>query len=249
MSNPKLQKQQQGLPSFFKRTMMYHSLPNIKNHLLTHDQKHHMYFGTGGFHNHIAHHLLSLFGVGATTAQIEQAYKDNAHYQNPPKALDERIIQDMSNTENFKKYLGNEEYYHDFLIFFQKEMEAKGWENTLQEYMFSGSELANDIFGRMYDGKISLSQNPYIVNLQMHRVPTPNNPPRLRNRLSTTSHNMRSPSPSLHTQQLDLSIPILHRFRPPILSPKLQVQDYPTATGRYPTRQNPLNRSPLERLQ
>jgi len=72
-------------------------------------------------------------------------------------ALEERIVQDMSVPENFKKYLGKEKYYRDFLVFWQNEMEKKGWENVLNEYVFAGDERADDLLGRLYAGKWHIS--------------------------------------------------------------------------------------------
>lgn len=60
----------------------------------------------------------------------------------------------MSNPENFKKYLGKEKYYPDFLRFFQQEMKKKGWQNVLQEYVFAGDARADDFLGRLYAGTV-----------------------------------------------------------------------------------------------
>jgi hypothetical protein len=86
---------------------------------------------------------------------IEQRYKENASHQRPPFSVEERILQDMSNPENFKKYFGQEKYYHDFLVFFQGEMEKKGWENVLNEYVIAGDERAEEILGRLYAGTLT----------------------------------------------------------------------------------------------
>lgn len=59
----------------------------------------------------------------------------------------------MSDSAKFKKYLGKQQYYQDFLVFFQNEMEKKGWQNVLNEYLFKGDEKADDLLGRMYAGK------------------------------------------------------------------------------------------------
>ncbi|KUJ17385.1 uncharacterized protein LY89DRAFT_733239 [Mollisia scopiformis] len=115
-------------------------------------EQNHIFFNQEGFHNHIVHHLLTLYGLGASKSQIERAFKDNTNYQRPATAVKERVVEDMSNPDHFKKYLGKEKYYHDFLIFFQTEMEKKGWENTLKEFLFAGDERADDILGRMYAG-------------------------------------------------------------------------------------------------
>lgn len=59
----------------------------------------------------------------------------------------------MTNPDHFKKYLGKENHYHDFLLFWQNEIEEKGWEIVLNEYVFAGDERADDMLTRMYAGK------------------------------------------------------------------------------------------------
>lgn len=60
----------------------------------------------------------------------------------------------MSDPSHFKKYMANGDYYHDFLIFFQKEMEKKGWKNVVNEYLFDpNNEIAQEVFIRMFAGK------------------------------------------------------------------------------------------------
>lgn len=61
----------------------------------------------------------------------------------------------MSNQELFKNYLGKPKYYEDFLRFWQDEMEKKGWENVLNEYVFAGDERADDMLTRLYAGAFS----------------------------------------------------------------------------------------------
>jgi hypothetical protein len=58
----------------------------------------------------------------------------------------------MHKPDRFKSYLGDEKYYHDFLVFFQKEINAKGWENVLNEYLFANDDRANDMLSRLYAG-------------------------------------------------------------------------------------------------
>ena len=68
--------------------------------------------------------------------------------------LDEDVVQDLSDPAKYTKYLGNERYYRDYLAFFQKEMEKKGYEEVINEYMFKGDERADDLLVRMYAGMI-----------------------------------------------------------------------------------------------
>lgn len=58
----------------------------------------------------------------------------------------------MHDPERFKTYLGHEKHYHDFLVFFQKEIESKTWQNVLNEYLFANDERANDMLCRLYAG-------------------------------------------------------------------------------------------------
>jgi Questin oxidase-like len=117
--------------------------------MLTHDQKHHVFFNKEGFHNHIVHHILTLYGLGAPAEIIEQRYKENATYQRPAIQLEERVLEE---TELFEKCLGKEKYYQDFLVFWQNEFEKKGWEKVLNEYVFSGDERGDNLLGRFYGG-------------------------------------------------------------------------------------------------
>jgi hypothetical protein len=133
-------------------------LKPIRQLMLTHNQKYHIFSGNEGFHNHIVHHILTLYGLGASAEIIEQRYKENTKSKRP-RLSSERAVEDLSKLENFKKCLGKGEYYHDFLLFWQSEFEKKGWENVLNEYMFSGDERGDDLLGRFYAG---MSHSPYL---------------------------------------------------------------------------------------
>lgn len=112
--------------------------------------KNHMFFNQAGFHNHISHHVLSLFALGATPAEIQMAFDDNNNYQRPHYPTNEKIVRDMSDGATFAKYLGQEEYFHDYVVFFEKEMDQKGWQAVVNEYVFSHSATAEDLLVRMF---------------------------------------------------------------------------------------------------
>jgi hypothetical protein len=63
----------------------------------------------------------------------------------------------MSNLDHFKKYLGQERYYHDFLIFWQTEMDKRDWQSVLNEYLFAGDERADELLTRMFAGWLFVS--------------------------------------------------------------------------------------------
>lgn len=114
----------------------------------------HIYFNTGGFHNHIAHHLLTILALGATPSDIQFAYDSNANYQRPQFPVDKDLVTSMSDPKVFKKYLANERYFHDFEIFFRKDIEARNgnWQAMLNEQLFGPSPQAQDLLGRMFAG-------------------------------------------------------------------------------------------------
>jgi hypothetical protein len=114
--------------------------------------KFHIFFNSDGFHNHIAHHLLTIYALGATKQEIQKAYDINKVYQRPQKPAEERVVQDMSDRASFAKYLGQEKYFHDYEIFFQKEIDAKGWEAVVKDHLFSGDQHADAFLVRMYAG-------------------------------------------------------------------------------------------------
>lgn len=66
--------------------------------------------------------------------------------------LSGRIVEDMSDYTSYKKYLGDEKYYHDFLIYFQKEIDKLGWKDTLHKHVFAHDAHADDMLVRMFAG-------------------------------------------------------------------------------------------------
>lgn len=103
--------------------------------------------------NHIAHQLLTIYALGATPAQLQARYDENAGYQRPPVKLEPNVVRDMHDPEKFKQCFGKEKYYHDYVVFFQGEIEKKGWEKVLNEYVFKGDERAESMFGRLFAGE------------------------------------------------------------------------------------------------
>lgn len=66
--------------------------------------------------------------------------------------MNKRVIEELQSWEHAKAYLGKEKHYPDFLSFFQREIDAKGWEAVLSEYLFAGTESADDLLVRLYAG-------------------------------------------------------------------------------------------------
>ncbi len=139
-------------PAFYLPGITADSAKKASELLQENHEQHHIFFNKDGFHNHIAHHLLTIYALGAPPPIIQQQYDHNKSYQRPAVALEDSVVQDMRDPNKYRNYLGNEKYYHDFLVFFQQEMESKGWENVLNEYVFKGDERADDMLVRMFAG-------------------------------------------------------------------------------------------------
>ncbi|KAI0397059.1 HypA protein [Xylariaceae sp. FL0594] len=115
-------------------------------------EKHHCFFNNSGYHNHISHHLLSLYGIGAAPEDIQKGYNDNASYQRSPYEVHDDQVEELRDFEKAKTKLGKEEHYTDFLVFFQKEIDKLGWQKVLSEYLFMGDERSEDMLIRMFAG-------------------------------------------------------------------------------------------------
>ncbi len=123
------------------------------NHLLqvNHDEWHIMWNSPRGLHNHQVHYLLTEVALGASPEQIQQAFENNKNYQRPIEAGDESGQLEI-NENNFSSALGYHEYYRAWLAYFQEEIEKKGWQDVLKEYLFSRTARADDMLGRMFEG-------------------------------------------------------------------------------------------------
>lgn len=114
--------------------------------------RHHIFFNKDGFHDHIAHHLLTTFALNASPKQQQGHYDSNKGYQRPLEPLKKSAVSEMHDPSKLKSYLGKEQYYHDFLLFFQQEMDNTSWQDVVNQYLFSGNDLANDMLARLMAG-------------------------------------------------------------------------------------------------
>ncbi|KAL6241941.1 hypothetical protein RBB50_011186 [Rhinocladiella similis] len=138
---------------------VYH-VPNISlqssetgSKLLQYNSDHyHSFFNSAGFHNHIAHHLLTIYALGATPGEIQHAFDFNKGYQRKLPPVDKQNVQQMSRPDRFKEYLGKEQFFHDYEVFFRNEIEEKGWDTVLNEHVFARTEHSERMLVRMFAG-------------------------------------------------------------------------------------------------
>ena len=113
----------------------------------------HVFWNDRGFHNHQVHYLLTAYALGADAPKLQNAFDTNAHYQRPLFPLNEERIQKLSDDEYFISSLGCEDYFHDFVAFFERKFEEAGWQTVVQRYLFSRSKTAEDLLVRLFAGK------------------------------------------------------------------------------------------------
>ena len=102
--------------------------------------------------DHIAHHILSIFALGASPEEIQKAYDTNLGMQRSHGEQDDGIIQNMHDRTLFAKYLNDEKYYIDYLQFFQSEIDSKGIGKTMQEHIFAGDDVAIQMLDQLFAG-------------------------------------------------------------------------------------------------
>ncbi|KAB8219477.1 hypothetical protein BDV33DRAFT_231532 [Aspergillus novoparasiticus] len=105
-----------------------------------------------GFHNHISHHVLTLWALGATPDEMQVAYDFNKPFQLLTYYNDPSVNIKLRDPEFFRQGLGNFELYGDYVRFFQAEVAAKGVPTVLNEYLFKGDSLAEDLLARLFSG-------------------------------------------------------------------------------------------------
>ncbi|KAB8256193.1 oxidoreductase AflY [Aspergillus pseudonomiae] len=105
-----------------------------------------------GFHNHISHHVLTLWALGATPDEMQAAYDFNKPFQLLTYYNDPSVTIKLRDPEFFRQGLGNFELYGDYVRFFQAEVAAKGIPTVLNDYLFKGDTLAEDLLARLCAG-------------------------------------------------------------------------------------------------
>ncbi|KAK9321318.1 hypothetical protein V1517DRAFT_326703 [Lipomyces orientalis] len=115
-------------------------------------ENYHIFFNDQGFHNHIVHHILTIYALGASPETIKAAFERDKQYQRKPYPVDESVVQAMSDKTKFKQFTGKEMHYSSFLVYFQRELDAKGVGPVLNEHLFAEDGHADDLLVRMFAG-------------------------------------------------------------------------------------------------
>ncbi|KAH7028435.1 hypothetical protein B0J12DRAFT_584101 [Macrophomina phaseolina] len=113
--------------------------------------KHHILF-TDARHNHVAHQILAIYALGASADDVERIFRREASYQRPRLPFEDSIVRAIADKRKFVDFLDNELRYSSFLVFFQREIEAKGPKAVLDEHLFANDDKANALLYRLFAG-------------------------------------------------------------------------------------------------
>ncbi|THH14724.1 hypothetical protein EW146_g5645 [Bondarzewia mesenterica] len=133
--------------------------------LLERDREEAHCFHGPGFHNHLSHHLLAAYDLGAPPALLQAAYDDGRRGLLPiftsdrPKRTVERQNVHIG-AENWTQFLGQEKYYANYLSFFSEEVKRLGGKGAYEYYIFS--EDANAFKAYMLERFVGGAVHPLI---------------------------------------------------------------------------------------
>ncbi|KJK86093.1 hypothetical protein H633G_10056, partial [Metarhizium anisopliae BRIP 53284] len=108
-------------------------------------KNHHVFFNAAGFHNHLVHQLLALYGTGAPESAIQAAFDANAGYQLKHTPARPHVVAELQAdwAAHAPKYLGRGAYYSDFLRFFQDEVDRRGWQAVVAAFLCAPGDAAS----------------------------------------------------------------------------------------------------------
>ena len=139
-------------PVYYRVGISTEATKKVSELLQENHEKFHIFFNDDGFHNHIAHQMLTMWALKASPDQLQREYNSNSSYQRPAKRPHSTTVHDLSDPQAFINHLGPEQHYNDFLAFFKAEMETTSWQDVVNKYLFAGDDRAETMLVRMYAG-------------------------------------------------------------------------------------------------
>ncbi|KAJ7751458.1 hypothetical protein B0H16DRAFT_1548547 [Mycena metata] len=112
---------------------------------------HHCFFNAKGFHNHLGHHLVAAYDLGAPPTLLKLIYEDEAPAQRPVTRDGEDIT-----LANWTTRLGEEKAYGSYLVFFADEIAKNGVGQTLKKWLMAPEANGNGAYmlGRLLGGAL-----------------------------------------------------------------------------------------------
>lgn len=125
--------------------------PVLQNHIYFDDKR--------GLHNHLTHHLLAAYALGASADRIRAIHRLQCRHQLPIKPTHDK---DETSFDP-EAHWGDDAYYQDYLVFFTREiMEHDNGDGrrTVERWMFEASPRARR--GQFYARCLTGAYHPLI---------------------------------------------------------------------------------------
>jgi hypothetical protein len=103
-------------------------------------------------HNHLVHHALTLYALGAPPDVIIKNHVRNQLYQRVSPPMEPAVIQNLDDSATFQSSLGKEGHYLNFVRYFEQQIQTLGWPEFFEKFLFGDTELANDMMCRLFAG-------------------------------------------------------------------------------------------------
>ncbi|KAI8136772.1 hypothetical protein BJV82DRAFT_638128 [Fennellomyces sp. T-0311] len=124
------------LPGKSALNLAQHTLID-KNH-----KEHDIFFNDAGFHNHLIHHYLTAYSMGASMERLQAIYKGHLFLLRPKPAS----VCDLTR-ETYRKEIGNRNAYTSYLNLFKEEIDKYGVLDTIRYWIFKDDMLARFVAG------------------------------------------------------------------------------------------------------
>jgi hypothetical protein len=139
-------------PEYYRPAIQQDATNKASELLQKNHEEHHIFFNAEGFHNHIVHHLLTIWALRAGPREVQRGYDVNQGYQRPQPRTHKDVSTAMHEPDEFTRHLGDENYYSDYLSFFQNEIQQSSWQDVGNKYLFARDRRADDMLVRLFGG-------------------------------------------------------------------------------------------------
>ncbi|KAJ7254757.1 hypothetical protein C8J57DRAFT_1473433 [Mycena rebaudengoi] len=123
----------------------------LQNLLVLDQRAHHVFFNDFGFHNHLSHHLVAAYDLGAPPALMRLIYENTEKILRPMNPTGEEITEG-----NWTTRLGEHKAYGRYFAFFLAQIKNHGIPVTFHTYIMAPEANANGalMFARFFGGAL-----------------------------------------------------------------------------------------------
>ncbi|RPD62419.1 hypothetical protein L226DRAFT_611012 [Lentinus tigrinus ALCF2SS1-7] len=114
-------------------------------------QEHHCFHGRVGFHNHLSHHLLAAYDLGASASLLQKIYDVEVEDQSNIQVFERKegkkeSVNENITVQNWTKFFGDERYYASYVNFFTQEISTRGVGEVLEQFVFAPGANGNGAY-------------------------------------------------------------------------------------------------------